>query len=296
MKRAAGLYFLIWAVCVVYLAAAGGNFLFPISSLILFGVLLTGLAVFLTRRTDAPPVPVARPRAESLIVLVYVVVYALVLFGPVSGLVKNSVAPGPAQELVVLAYKLIVHVAVPALLIRAVRGHLQGIFDAGLRRRGTVITLAVFSVLMIVVVALLNSLFDQFAEKGLSIAATAGWIVAAWAWMALEVGVTEEFLFRGLLQSRLTAWIGSGPMAIVATAVIFALVHVPSLYLRGGAAVAQQAANLPQIIALAVAALGPIAILLGTLWYRTRSFVLVILVHGAIDAMPHVGEMMRIWG
>jgi membrane protease YdiL (CAAX protease family) len=36
--------------------------------------------------------------------------------------------------------------------------------------------------------------------------------------------------------------------------------------------------------------------MLGTLWYRTRSFALVVLVHGAIDTMPGVAEMIRIWG
>ena len=293
--RATALYLVVWLACVIYLAISHGNFLFPISSLILFGVVLTGVAVWLTRRTNAPPVPVARPRQESLVIFGYLLVYAFILFGPVSGIVKRTLAPGPAQEFVVLAYKLAVHVVIPALLIRAVRGHLKGILDAGLRRRGVLLTLGVFSSLMIVLVALLNSLFDQLGAKGISIPAAAGWILAAWIWMALEAGVTEEFLFRGLLQTRLNAWLGSAPMAIVLTAIIFALVHVPSFYLRGGAAMARQAADLPQIIALSISSLGPIAIMLGTLWHRTRSFLLIVLVHGAIDAMPYVQEMIQIW-
>jgi membrane protease YdiL (CAAX protease family) len=60
--------------------------------------------------------------------------------------------------------------------------------------------------------------------------------------------------------------------------------------------VAKQAASLPQITALAVAALAPISIMMGTLWYRTRSFVLVVLVHGAIDTMPGVKGMINLWG
>jgi CAAX protease family protein len=293
--RAAALYFIIWLVCTLYLAVSGGNFLFPVSSLILFGVLLTGAAVFLTRKADAPPVPVAKPRTETLAILGYLLLYAFVLFGPVSGWVKGAFDPGPVQELAVLAYKLLVHLVIPALLIRAVHGQLQGIFDPGLQRRGVLLTLAIFSALMIVLVALLNSIFEQLGAQGLSPVATVGWILAAWIWMSLEVGVTEEFLFRGLLQSRLTAWIASGPMAIVLTAIIFALVHVPSFYLRGGEAVAEQASNLPQLIALVIGALGPIAIMLGVLWHRTRSFLLVVLVHGAIDAMPYVEEMIGIW-
>jgi hypothetical protein len=36
--------------------------------------------------------------------------------------------------------------------------------------------------------------------------------------------------------------------------------------------------------------------MMGTLWYRTRSFVLVVLVHGAIDTMPGVKGMISLWG
>ncbi|HET7433317.1 MAG TPA: CPBP family intramembrane glutamic endopeptidase [Thermoanaerobaculia bacterium] len=293
--RAAVLYGAIWSVCVAYLASRGGNFLFPISSLILFGIVLTGVAIFLTRKTAAPPVPVARPRVESLAILAYLVIYAAVFFGPLSGWIRNAVPAGSSRELTVLAYKLVVHLALPALLIKVVGGSLSGIFDGGLKRRGVLVTLAAFCVLMIVVVGLLNSIFEQLAARGLSTPAVAGWLLAAWAWMSVEVGVTEEFLFRGLLQSRLTAWIGSAPFAIVATAIVFALVHVPAFYLRGGEEVAKQAANLPQIIALTIAALGPIGIMLGTLWHRTRSFLLMVLVHGAIDTMPNIEKMIRIW-
>ena len=133
--RAAGIFFLIWVACVAFLAVGGGNFLFPISSLVLFGIVLTGAALLLTRKTDAPPVPVCRPKAESLVILAYLLVYALVLFDPTSGIVRNAFTPGPVQECVVLAYKILVHLVVPALLIRAVHGHLHGSKRSGRRPR-----------------------------------------------------------------------------------------------------------------------------------------------------------------
>jgi len=294
--RAAGLFLAIWVVCFVYLAVGGGNFLFPISSLVLFGIILTGIAIFLTRKAAAPAVSVAKPKQESIVLLLYLVVYALLIFGPVSGLLRAAVPDPRAQELALLAYKLVAHLLIPILLLRAIGGHVRDVVDAGLGRRGVLLTLLLFSAFMIVVVALLNSIFEQLAGTGLSPAAVAVWIVVTWLWYSLEVGVTEEFLFRGLIQSRLTAWIGAAPMAIVATSILFALVHVPSLYLRGGEAVAAQAGDLSQVIALAIASLAPISIMIGTLWYRTRSFLLVVLVHGAIDTMPGVEQMIAIWG
>jgi membrane protease YdiL (CAAX protease family) len=49
------------------------------------------------------------------------------------------------------------------------------------------------------------------------------------------------------------------------------------------------------MIALAIGAIAPIAMMLGIMWQRTRSFLLVVLVHGAIDAMPAVERMIRMW-
>jgi len=292
----AGAVFLgVWGACVALLAVSGDNFLFPVSSLVLFGIVFSGLAILLTRKTDAPAVPVEHPKRESLALLAYMLIYTFILFGPLFGLLKDAFEPGRAQDSAVVAYKLLVHLVAPAFLIYAARGHLRGILDPNLRRRGVLLTLVVFSLVMIVAVAKLNSTFEQLSDRGLSGPAIAGWILLAWAWMSVEAGVCEEFLFRGLLQSRLTAWSRAAPLAIVATAVIFALVHVPGFYLRGGEAVAVQASGLPQIIALAVAGLGPIALMFGILWHRTRSFLLLVLVHGAIDAMPAVDRMIRLW-
>jgi len=219
----------------------------------------------------------------------------LSLSGPVVTAIKGAFVPGPARELAVVGYKVVVHFVLPAILILVVGGHLRGIFDAGLARRGVMIVLVLFSAVMIGLVAALNSIFEKLAATGLSNLHVVGWIVVAWAWMSVEAGFCEEFLFRGLLQSRLSAWFGSAPFAIVVMAIAFALVHVPGFYLRGGEEVARQAQTLPQIIALAVGAIGPIALMIGVLWHQTRSFLLVVLVHGAIDAMPAVDRMMRTW-
>jgi membrane protease YdiL (CAAX protease family) len=278
-----------------FLAATGANFLFPISSLVIFGGVMSGLGLLFTRKTNAPAVPVAHPKRESLVLLAYLAFYAFVAFGPVMSAIKAAFAPGPARELAVVGYKLIVHFVLPAVLIVAARGHLRGIFDAGLRRRGAVPILVLFSALMIGLVAAMNEIFEKLGATGLSHLHIVGWIALAWAWMAVEAGFTEEFLFRALLQSRLTAWFGSAPFAIVTMAIVFALVHVPGFYLRGGEEVARQAQTLPQIIALTIGAIGPLALMIGVLWHRTRSFLLVVLVHGAIDAMPAVERMIRTW-
>lgn len=286
---------LLWISCVIFLAATGGNFLFPISSLVIFCGVISGLALLFTRKTDAPAVPVRHPARESIVLLIYLALYAFVAFGPLFGVLKEALPQGPMRELTVVGYKVVVHLILPGIIILAAGGWLRGTVDAGLRRRGVTLILVSFSALMIGLAAALNSTFETLAATGLSHVQIAGWVALAWVWMSVEAGLCEEFLFRGLLQSRLAAWFGSAAWAIATMAVLFALVHVPGFYLRGGEAIAQQARTLPQMIALAIGAIGPISVMFGILWHRTRSFLLLVIVHGAIDAMPAVERMIRTW-
>ena len=102
-------------------------------------------------------------------------------------------------------------------------------------------------------------------------------------------------MFRGLLQTRLSAWLQSPVVAILITSTIFALCHVPGLYLRGTPDTDGYSTNLLQVAAFTIATLSPLSIALGVLWMRTRSLLLVVLVHGAIDALPFTAEFVTIW-
>ena len=61
--RALLIYLGVWGVAVAYLAATGGDWTFPFASLLIFGVAFSAIIWFLTRKMDAPPVPVANPQA-----------------------------------------------------------------------------------------------------------------------------------------------------------------------------------------------------------------------------------------
>lgn len=55
------------------------------------------------------------------------------------------------------------------------------------------------------------------------------WPDGLWLWLAVNLGVAvlaEELLFRGLLQTRLIAWLGVYP-GILLTALLFGAVHAP---------------------------------------------------------------------
>ena len=135
----------------------------------------------------------------------------------------------------------------------------------------------------------------EIAATGLALAPAIGLVLLSWAWMSLEAGLCEEFLFRACLQSRLAAWFKSPASAIFVTSILFALSHWPGLYLRGGPGTDGWSTDPVQVAAFTIATLSPLSIALGLLWARSQSLLLVVLVHGAIDALPNTADMIRAW-
>ena len=293
--RAILIYLCVWGVAVAYLAATGGDWTFPIASLLMFGLAFSGIIWAVTRKMAAPPVPVANPRRESMGLLAYLAVYAVVLIGFGLGALKQAIPAGPAQELAVLAYKLAIHVGVPVAIIMTLGGAVRPLFDAGLRRRGFWLALVVLSGAMFALLSVVSPSLKQIAGLNLSPAAVLPWVFASWLWLSLEAGLCEEFLFRACLQSRLTSWLQSPAGAIVLTSVLFGLAHWPGLYLRGEPGVDGWSTDPIQVAAFTVATLSPLSVSLGLLWQRSRSLLLVALVHGAIDALPGTSEFVHIW-
>jgi uncharacterized protein len=294
--RALIIYLAIWGIAVAYLAATGGDWTFPFASLLIFGVAFSGVIWFVTRKMDAPTVPVASPKRESVGLLVYLVVYAVLLIGFGLGALRESIPEGQAQELAVLAYKLAIHVGLPVAIILALGGTVRALFDTGLRRRGFWLTLIVLSSAMFALLALVSPSLNQIAELDLSPPTVLWWVLGSWLWLSIEAGLCEEFLFRACLQSRLAAWLQSTAGAIFLTSIVFGLAHFPGLYFRGEPGVDGWSTDPIQVAAFTIATLSPLSVSLGLLWARSRSLLLVALVHGAIDALPGTAEFVRIWG
>ena len=288
-------YVAVWGVSTAYLAATGGDWVFPIASLLIFGLMLGGLIWFLTRKMDAPAVPVANPRRQSLAFLGYIAVYAVLLIGIWLGSIKQAIPPGQSQELAVLAYKLLIHVGIPIAIIAVFGGALRPLFDTGIERRGFWPALIVLSALMFALLSVVSPSLRLIGALGLAPIAAVGWVAVSWVWYSVEAGLCEEFLFRAGLQSRLTAWLSSPATAIVITSILFGLAHWPGLYLRGGPGTDGWSTDPIQVAAYTIATLSPLSVALGLLWARSRSLLLIVLVHGSIDALPNTAELVRIW-
>jgi len=77
--------------------------------------------------------------------------------------------------------------------------------------------------------------------------------------------------------------------------VLFALAHVPGLYLRGGGEDAGASKDLLQVIGYSIAVLSPAGLFLGFVWVRTRSFLLIVLLHAMVDVLPNTAELAKTW-
>jgi membrane protease YdiL (CAAX protease family) len=290
-----GAYLAIWAAATAYLGAQGADWTLPTISLAVFGAALPALGVALTRKTAPPPIIVRRPALELTVLLGFLVVYAVAFLGWGMSATRAAVSAGREQQSLVLIIKLVVHVGVPALLLAALGAKLAPLFNSGIRRPGFWLPLLVLGSIILALMCVVSPALNEIAALHAS-AATLAWAApAAFVWLALEAGLCEEFLFRAVLQTRLAAVLKCEAGAVVTGALLFALAHVPGLYLRGHPGVDGYSTDPVEVIAFTVAVLSPVALLFGTLWARTRSLLLIVLLHAAVDVLPNLPEFIRTW-
>jgi membrane protease YdiL (CAAX protease family) len=293
--RFVGVYLVLWAIATTYLALKGADWILPAVSLGVFGGALPALSIALTRKAARPPVPVRRPGVELAAVLGFLAIYAIVFLGWGMSATRAAVPAGREQELLVLVVKLAVHVGAPVLLLAALGAELKPLFRSGLGRPGFWPPLLVLGAIILALLCVISPALSEIQALHAS-AATLAWAApAAFIWLALEAGLCEEFLFRAVLQTRLAAVLKTETGAVVIGALLFALAHAPGLYLRGKPGVDGYSTDPLQVIAFTVALLSPIALLFGTLWARTRSLLLIVLLHATVDVLPNLAEFVRTW-
>jgi uncharacterized protein len=290
-----GAYLAIWAAATAYLGVKGADWTFPAISLAVFGAALPALSLALTRKAAPPPIAVRRPMLELTVLLGFLVVYAVLFLGWGMSATRAVVPAGREQELLVLLVKLVVHVGVPALLLALLGAKLAPLFSSGIGRPGFWPPLLVLGAIILALLSVVSPALKEIAELHASTATLVWAAPASFVWIALEAGLCEEFLFRAVLQTRLAAVLKSEAGAVATGALLFALAHVPGLYLRGHPGVDGYSTDPVQVIAFTVAVLSPLALLFGTLWARTRSLLLIVLLHAAVDVLPNLPEFVHTW-
>lgn len=296
-----------WAV--FYLAVWGGAAAFLMSGPgegggeavaigLIFGVVGPLLAWVLTLfgKRESAPVPVARPAVETWAILAYLVVYATLFLGWGLSAVREWFPADPAKSMAIDGLKILAHLVLPAALLLFLGGRLGPLFRAHAGRLTFWLPLIVLGGALLFLLTVISPSLKNIAALNLS---SSDWLWAGpgtFLWLVLTVGLLEEFLFRAVLQTRLTAFLKSATGAIAIGAILFGLAHAPGLYLRADPGDFGASPDPLMVIAYTIAVLSPTGIFFGVLWERTKSLWLLVLLHVAVDFLPNLPRFVQSYG
>jgi membrane protease YdiL (CAAX protease family) len=286
---------LVYAGALVTLAQEPGfSLVEPLFVLVVLGGVMSALAWASTRKPAAALVaPPARGPRDVVAVLAYLALFAVLVLGFGFTAVKGAVTTEPAQSIASLVVKLVTMVALPLALLAA----LGGTWLPALRlERRHVPALVVVGAALLTFQAVFGRGLKTLGELDPSGATLAWAIPACFVWMCVEAGLSEEVLFRVVVQDTLARWMKSNAAAIATASLVFGLAHAPGLFLRGGILMEGVAEpSLAWAIAYSIAVIAPAGLLFGMLWARTRNLLLIVVLHGAMDTLPNLAPFIREW-
>jgi len=240
------------------------------------------------------PYAVIQPARELMLLAIYFIALTVFVTWGFDWL-RRTFAADPAQAFVLLTAKLITFVALPFWLMRSHFGYQwSDLAPSGFKLR-PVLTMVAMSALFLGFQAVAGRGLRDIRAAHVPTQTLLWGMPIAFLWWTLEAGVVEEFFFRCLLQSRLSAMLRSELGGIVIASLLFGLMHAPGLYLR--TSITQE--GLPphpplwMAVGYSIVLTSTAGFVFGVLWSRTRNFALIAVVHGAGDLLPDFVTTMR---
>ncbi len=290
------LFLAFWGGSTAYLGATGADWTFPIVSLAIFGVGLSAIGWLTSRGAKTQAITVENPGKQSTALIVYLAFYAVLFLGFGMGALREQIPAGRGQEIAVMGAKILAHIVLPAILLIFIGGRIAPLFKSQIGPAQFWRTLIVIGAIILALLAVVSPSLKQIAAANAPLATLAWAAPASFAWIAIEAGLNEEFLYRAVLQTRLSALFRSAWTGIAVTSILFGLAHAPGLFLRGGPETDGWSTDPLQVIAYTIATLAPLSLFFGFLYARTKSLLLVVLLHGLVDVLPNMTEFIEIWG
>jgi len=274
--------------------------------LVVFGGIFPLLAWASTLRA-VPLSILVRPGTSALIALTgYVILLSLYLIGGPQWIDQHLphswVDSARIRFFIALAKKLVVFVAIPLAIFRFGFGY--RLRDFGIQRQGLrALCGSHFPVVLVVGAAFLC--FQYFFSGGGAAFRrehfTAFQLIVGlpvcFVWLLFEVGLVEEFFFRGLAQSQFAATFKSEISGVVLMSLIFGLAHAPGFIFRQAGEVEGLGSNPSALdaIAYSIVVLAVSGITFGVIWARTKNLFAVMLIHAVGDLLPNFAGFARTW-
>jgi membrane protease YdiL (CAAX protease family) len=288
-------YFALYGTTLLTMRRAGNfDVTEPLLVLAILGFGFSLAAWLLTIRVKPLEYSIKEPKKELAVILAYLApVMAFITWG--LGPLHRYVPADPGHAIAILVAKLVVAVVIPMGIMRAVFGYsFRGLAPMAGPSRHVVAALGM-SVLMLALQAVLGRGLRDIASAHLPAPTLAFGFPLVFVWLALEAGVVEEFFFRVLLQSRLSAALKSELGGIVLMSLLFGLAHAPGLYLRTALTLEGLPAHPSLLMAvgysIVIVSVG--GFFIGVLWARTRNFAVVVVVHAMGDLLPNLLPTLR---
>ncbi len=275
-----------------------------IVELVVFGLAFPLLAWVTTLR--ARPLTLTVQRSAGEMWLLFACLIGVTLYLVWGAALSEALVPASwlASErgkfFVVFARKLVVFVAIPFVLFRAVFGYRWrdfGLQFAGLRAvaGNHLPVLLVLSAAILVFQFFLGGGAAPIRRGEFHASQLAIGLPLCFAWLLIEAGLVEEFFFRALLQTRLAAWFRSEVTGVALMALLFGLAHAPGFILRHAGLEEAIGANPSPAdsIAYAIVVLSVGGIFLGVVWARTKNLFAVMIIHAATDLLPNFAQFVK---
>lgn len=305
-------YFVGFAV--IYLVAlavwtfAGGQPLVePLFILVIFGIILPGVAYLICRRGERLYTRVEISRKEGRILalyLLFMVVYLTWGTDWLDGAIYSVFPETPQLDLAVtLVKKVLFFVIIPLALFARLFGY--SLRDFGFVRDWRAVFSGRHLAVMLVVAAALVAV-QLFFGQGAKSLGTGEFAVSAiliggavyFVFLVIDVGLVEEFFFRSLVQTRMAALLNSEIGGLFAMALIFGLAHAPGLYLRGASELTGLGTDpgLWLVLSHSIVTLSVAGLVFGVIWALTRNIYILMILHAAGDLLPNLPEFLRTAG
>jgi membrane protease YdiL (CAAX protease family) len=274
--------------------------------LIVFGIVLPLIAWITTRHAIRLSISIQSGAPELIVLIAYVVAVSLYLIGGPQWidqhLPRGWTESQQIKFVITLAKKLFVFVAIPFAIFRFCFGY--RVRDFGVQREG----LRALRASHLLVVLLVGGAFLAFQylvsgggaafrrEHFTTFQLLLG-LPVCFMWLLLEVGLVEEFFFRALVQSQLSAVFKSEVSGIVLMSLIFGLAHAPGFIFRHAGELEGLGPHPSAVdaVAYSIVVLAVSGIAFGVIWARTKNLFALMLVHAAGDLLPNFGSFIRTW-
>jgi membrane protease YdiL (CAAX protease family) len=295
-----------WAAALAVWISSGKSWVEPVAIGVIFGLALPALVLLLTIGVS-PLVPIAsRSWTQMIFVAAYLVALAVYLaryHGLAVDTVTQFFGPGEAaHQAAKLLVKLAVFVVVPGFIMRAVFGRSWASLGwnrltAMLRPRHVLAAIVLAAAVCAVNFVVGPGQEITHAAQSVSLVTFIAGMAFTMVWLVIEVGLVEEFMFRGIVQSTVEAFTRSPLAGIFLTGIAFGLAHAPGLILGRGvdSGLAGDHSTLA-VLAYSILVLTCASFLVGVLWVRTRNLLLLMFVHAATDLLPNYVEMAHAFG